>query len=132
VGAEDAVFLRHCLEEEAELAAELRGKEAVFGEGEVAEGVLGKKADGVGEEAEDDAHEEVRDLFAGERRGALLDLEALGEAEEIGGGGAGDADGGAVGAEIVVVGEEARRTSTGGRAQVGVSRLRRRSSRVKA
>ena len=51
-----------------------------------AEGVAGKQADGVREEAEDEAHEEVRDLFLGGAfvRGGAFELDTLGEAEEVG------------------------------------------------
>lgn len=72
--------------------------------------VVGEKADGVCEEAEEEAHEEVRDLFFGMdgRVGvtALFDFEAFGEAGEDLGGFLGDEGVGAVGAEGVGVVEE--------------------------
>ena len=99
---------------------------------ELAEGVIRQEADGVCEEAEDEAHQDVRDAFL--RRaggGGALEFELLGESEEVAGGGLSD------GRRRHRVGAGCNRRrrgaglSSGGRAQVAVSRLLRRSSRVK-
>ena len=73
-----------------------------------AKGVVRKQADGVCEEAEDEAHEEVRDLFLGRalRGGGAFEFDALGEAEEVGRGGLGNANGGGAWAQLVVVVED--------------------------
>ncbi len=99
VFAEDAVGFAHGLEEQGEFAEELRREEAVGALKKLAEDALGEQADGVGEEAEEDAHEEVRDLGAGGAEIAVLHLEAFGEPGELAGGILGDEGVGALGAE---------------------------------
>ncbi len=104
--AEDAVGLAHGFEQEGEFAEEAAGLEAVLALQELAEDFLGEQADGVGEEAKEDAHEEVRDFSPGSVEAALFDFEAFGEAGELAGGILGDLGVGALGAEEVGVAEE--------------------------
>jgi hypothetical protein len=109
--AEDAIGLAHGLEESFELAKELSREESVIATDEIAEKVFGKKADGVGEEAEEEAHEEVRDLFFGVDGSvgvtALFDFETFSESGEDLGGLLGHKGVSAIGAEGVGVVEEA-------------------------
>ncbi len=62
IRAEEAALIAHGGEEGGEDFVEIDGGEAVIGD-ELAEGVVGKELDRIGEEAEDEAHEEVRDLL---------------------------------------------------------------------
>jgi hypothetical protein len=107
VGAEEFAFVAHGLEELRQLPVE---QDAGLATGfyELAKDVVGDKADGVGEEAEDDANEEVRDLFFGERIGGCgaFEFELLGELEEVGGGVAGDALGDGLWTKHVAVAED--------------------------
>ncbi len=98
-----AVGFGHCLEEAGELALEDAGGEAVVGLDQVSKDVFREQADVVCEEAEEQAHEEVGDLFAGVDggvgEGALFEFEALGHAGEGFGGLLGDEGVGCFGAE---------------------------------
>src|SRR5665213_167499 len=70
--------------------------------------MIGKKAHRVGEETEDQAHEEVRNLLFGwaVRGGRAFEFEALCEFEEIGCRGLRDACRGDVWTQLVVIAEE--------------------------
>jgi len=107
VGTEEAVFLAHGLEEMRQHAVKADRRVAIAGD-HAAEGVVRKQTDGICEEAKDESHEEMRDLFLlwTFGHGGLLQLQALGEVQEIGGGGFGDSDRGYAWAKLVVVAED--------------------------
>jgi hypothetical protein len=77
--AEEAVRIGHCPEERAEFAKKFLREEAIIALDEATEEVLRKEADRIGEEAEEEAHEEVRDLLFGCTEVALFQFEAFGK-----------------------------------------------------
>jgi hypothetical protein len=131
-GAKNSVLLTHGFKEELELAEELAGAKAVVALDHVAEDAVGEQADGVREEAEEQAHEEVGDFFAGCAEVAVFEFEAFGEAAEEFGCFLGDQGVGVFGAEYVVIAKERAEDLERGSGQVAVTWLRLRSSRVKA
>src|SRR5665213_1713975 len=125
--AEVAVIEAHSGEEIGQLAIEGDRRMTVSLD-EAAEGVIGEEADGVREEAEDEAHQEMRDLFARGLRGdGLLQLDALGEAKEVGGGGLRNTGCGEFGPELVVVAEDVaedfQRRERGGSGVAGIKEI---------
>lgn len=80
---------------------------AVVGE-KGTEGVVGEEADGVCEEAEDEAHEEVSDLLFGGSMGCerFFEFEFFCEAEEVGCGGLCDRNCDDVGSKLIEVAED--------------------------
>lgn len=95
VRSEVAAVVTHGLKELRQLLVE-HGAGLAAGFDQLAEDVVGDETDGIGEETEDDADEEVRDLFLGVRggRSSAFEFELLGKLEEVGGGVSGDALGG--------------------------------------
>ena len=113
-GAEEAVGLAHGLEEVGQHAVEVDGGVAVVGD-HSPKGIVWEQPDGVGEEAEDESHEEVRDLFLAGRDGGkgALQLEPLCQVEEVGGGCAGDRNCDDFRAELVVVAKDVAKNFQG-------------------
>ena len=93
VRPEEAAIFAHGLEEEGQHAVEADGRVTIVLD-HAAEGVVGKEADGVRKEAEDEAHEELRDFFFGGAfgRSGAFEFDPLGEAEEVRRGGFGYAN----------------------------------------
>ena len=103
---EDSVLFAHGFKEELEFAEEFAGAEAVVTLHHVAKDAVREQADGVREEAEEQAHEEVGDLLASCAKVAVFAFEAFGEVAEEFGRFLGDASVGVFGTEYVVVAEE--------------------------